>query len=93
MPAASAKSKEESGAAPRGMQDRESAGFERAFSAHASRKIAEIHTSIPAIFSFCLNEKFLAQNCYAPEKERFFCQARRKAQKYWICISSIFNEV
>jgi len=43
-------------------------------------------------FSFCLNEKFLAQNCYAPEKERFFCQARRKAQKYWICISSIFNE-
>ena len=36
----------------KGMQDREAAGFERAFSAHASRKIAEKHTSIPAIFHF-----------------------------------------
>ncbi|MCI6487537.1 MAG: hypothetical protein MSA25_05680 [Clostridiales bacterium] len=36
----------------KGMQDREAVGFERAFSAHASRKIAEIHASIPAIFHF-----------------------------------------
>ena len=36
----------------KGMQDRETAGFERAFSTHASRKIAEIHASIPAIFHF-----------------------------------------
>ena len=36
----------------KGMQDREAAGFERAFSAQASRKIAEIHASIPAIFHF-----------------------------------------
>ena len=42
----------EKGAPQKGMQDREAAGFERAFSAHASRKIAEIHASIPAIFHF-----------------------------------------
>ena len=54
-------------------------------------KLRKYMQVFPQFFIY-LNEKILAQNCYAPEKERFFCQARRKAQKYWICISSIFNE-
>ncbi len=41
----------------------------------------------------CLDEKYLAQNCSAPQKDRFLCQTRQKAQEYWICIPSIFNAV
>ena len=44
-------------------------------------------------FLYRLHGKCLAQNCCAPQKERFSRQTRRKAQKYWACISSIFNAV
>ena len=42
------------------------------------------------IFSFCLNEIWLAQNCFAPQKVRFRCQTRRKAQKY-LCVFRAFS--
>ena len=45
------------------------------------------------VFLYCLDEKSLAQNCFARKKRDFLRRARRKAQEYWICIPSIFNDV
>ena len=44
------------------------------------------------IFLLRLDEKYLAQNCFAPQTERFLCQARRLAQEYWIWIPSTGND-
>ena len=44
------------------------------------------------IFLYRLNEKWLAQNCFARKKRVFLHRARRNAQEYWTCIPSIFNE-
>ena len=55
----------------KGMQDREAAGFERAFSAHASWKIAEIHTSIPAIFHFTWTKKSSLKTALHLKKRAF----------------------
>ena len=51
------------------------------------------YTKYSRCFLYCLDEKSLSQNCCAPQKERFLCRTRRKAQEYWPCIPSIFNEV
>ena len=74
------------------MQDREPTGFERHASAHPSRKNPEMRQH-SRIFSFCLNESLLAQNCFAPQKVRLWCRTRQKAQEYRRCIPSIFNDV
>ena len=51
------------------------------------------YTEYSRCFLYCLDEKTLSQNCFAPQKVRFLCRTRRKAQEYWLCIPSIFNEV
>ena len=51
------------------------------------------YTKYSRCFLYCLDEKTLSQNCFAPQKVRFLCRTRRKAQEYWLCIPSIFNEV
>ncbi|MBR0199573.1 MAG: hypothetical protein IJQ42_05355, partial [Oscillospiraceae bacterium] len=55
------------------------------------RKIRE-YSKYSRIFLYRLGEKCLAQNCAAPQTERFLCQARRLAQEYWICIPSTGND-
>jgi len=54
-------------------------------------KIIRKYVKYSRIILFCLNEKSLAQNCFAPQEERFLWQARQKAQEYRLCIPSIFN--
>ena len=78
--------------APKGAQIRETAGFDRTFSAHTAQKNPEIHQVFPD-FSILSGRKFSRSKLLCTQKVRFLCRARRKAQEYWICIPSIFNDV
>ena len=55
-------------------------------------RIIREYSKYSRIFLYRLDEKCLAQNCAAPQTERFMCQARRLAQEYWICIPSTGND-
>ena len=79
-------------AAPKGAQIRETAGFDRTFSAHTAQKNPEIHQVFPD-FSILSGRKISRSKLLCTQKVRFLCRARRKAQEYWICIPSIFNDV
>ena len=74
------------------MQIRETTGFERTFFAHTSQKNPEIRQVFPD-FSILSGRKISRSKLLCTQKVIFLCRARRKAQEYWICIPSIFNEV
>ena len=38
------------------------------------------------------HRKYTEYSRCSPQKVRFLCRTRRKAQEYWLCIPSIFNE-
>ncbi len=65
--------------------------FQRPFSAHTSQKNPEIRQVFPD-FSILSGRKISRSKLLCTQKVRFSCRARRKAQEYWICIPSIFNE-
>ncbi|MBR2581914.1 MAG: hypothetical protein IKD61_00815, partial [Oscillospiraceae bacterium] len=65
--------------------------FDRPFSAHTSQKNPEIRQVFPD-FSILSGRKISRSKLLCTQKVRFSCRARRKAQEYWICIPSIFNE-
>ncbi|MBQ3391482.1 MAG: hypothetical protein IJG56_03680, partial [Clostridia bacterium] len=44
------------------------------------------------VFSILPEQKRSRSKLRSTTKERFLCRARRKAQEYWLCIPSIFNE-
>ena len=76
----------------KGTQIRETTGFDRPFSAHTAQKNPEIRQVFPD-FSILSGRKISRSKLLRTQKDRFLCRARRKAQEYWLCIPSIFNEV
>ena len=76
----------------KGAQIRETTGFERTFSAHTAQKNPEIRQVFPD-FSILSGRKISRSKLLCTQKLRFLWRTRRKAQEYWICIPSIFNEV
>ena len=44
-------------------------------------------------FFYLSGRKISRSKLLRTQKDRFLCRARRKAQEYWLCIPSIFNEV
>ena len=76
----------------KGVQIRETAGFDRTFFAHTSQKNPEIHQVFPD-FSILSGRKISRSKLLCTQKESFSCRTRREAQEYWLCIPSIFNEV
>ncbi|MBR2581969.1 MAG: hypothetical protein IKD61_01095, partial [Oscillospiraceae bacterium] len=60
-------------------------------SAHTSQKNPEIRQVFPD-FSILSGRKISRSKLLCTQKVRFSCRARRKAQEYWTCIPSIFNE-
>ena len=80
------------GLSQRARSHRETTGFERLFSAHASQKSPGIRQVFPD-FSVLPERKNTRSKLFHTSKEGFLCPTRRKAQEYWICIPSIFNDV
>ena len=55
------------------------------------QKIRE-YTQVFPDFLLLPERKIPRSKLRSTSKERFLCWARRKAQEYWLCIPSIFNE-